>query len=73
MLAVGTGHRQFRRCWEASGDACAQGVDQCNPNQVDCGKEGTRRQTSNAYVFIWGPILQGEGDKIDTLPLLNAT
>lgn len=28
----------------------------------------TGRQTSNAYEFIWGPILQGEGDTSDTLP-----
>ena len=28
----------------------------------------TRRQTSNGYEFIWGAILQGEGDKTDTLP-----
>lgn len=27
----------------------------------------TGRQTSNKYVFIWGPILQGEGDTSDTL------
>jgi hypothetical protein len=26
------------------------------------------RQTSNNYEFIWGPILQGEGDGSDTLP-----
>jgi GntR family transcriptional regulator len=26
------------------------------------------RQTSNAYEFIWGPILQGESDTSDTLP-----
>lgn len=26
------------------------------------------RQTSNGYEFIWGPILQGEGDRSDTLP-----
>jgi hypothetical protein len=28
----------------------------------------TGRQTSNAYEFIWGPILAGEGDVSDTLP-----
>jgi hypothetical protein len=31
-------------------------------------REKTGRQTSNEYEFIWGPILQGEGDKDDTLP-----
>jgi len=31
-------------------------------------RDKTARQTSNEYEFIWGPILQGEGDKYDTLP-----
>jgi hypothetical protein len=31
-------------------------------------RDKTTRQTSNEYEFIWGPILQGEGDKYDTLP-----
>jgi hypothetical protein len=31
-------------------------------------KNATGRQTSNEYEFIWGPILQAEGDTSDTLP-----
>src|SRR5712692_3994112 len=31
-------------------------------------RDATGRQTSNEYEFIWGPILQGEGDTSDTLP-----
>ena len=30
--------------------------------------DASGRQTSNEYEFIWGPILQGEGDTSDTLP-----
>lgn len=29
--------------------------------------DASGRQTSNVYELIWGPILQGEGDKSDTL------
>jgi hypothetical protein len=32
----------------------------------------TGRQTSNAYEFMWGPILQGEGDTSDTLPSVDS-
>src|SRR6266853_950111 len=31
-------------------------------------RDKTMRQTSNEYEFVWGPILQGKGDKYDTLP-----
>jgi len=31
-------------------------------------KEATGRQTSNEYEFIWGLVLQEEGDTYDTLP-----
>jgi Helix-turn-helix domain len=35
-------------------------------------KNATGRQTSNEYEFIWGPILQGEGDTSDTLTLATS-
>jgi hypothetical protein len=58
--SIGVGERQAVRALKELAEAnLIRPIPRVDP---------TGRQTSNEYEFIWGPILQGEGDRSDTLP-----
>ena len=58
--SIGTGERQAMRALRE--------LTEVTLIRPTARRDKTARQTSNEYEFIWGPILQGEGDKYDTLP-----
>ena len=58
--SIGVGDRQAMRALKE--------LTEVNLIRLIARRDKTERQTSNEYEFIWGSILQGEGDKYDTLP-----
>ncbi len=58
--SIGVGERQAMRALKE--------LTEANLIRPTPRREKTGRQTSNEYEFLWGPILQGEGDNYDTLP-----
>jgi hypothetical protein len=62
--SIGVGERQAMRALK---ELTAANLIRPTPRRDKYG-----RQTSNDYEFIWGPILQREDDKYDTLPPDNS-